>query len=151
MGFVGAIKSFYKRYFDFKGRSSRSEYWWVFLFSMIIGILVMLPLMGPYVASINEMAAGGQPDFSWMFSAAALPYALFVLINLIPNIALIVRRIHDHDKSGWWFPLMYVLMLIPLINIVAIIIALVFFCRRGTVGPNRFGMDPLGGGASAFD
>ena len=151
MGFVGAIKSFYSRYFDFKTRSSRSEYWWVFLYSLVVGLIVALPLMGPYVASINELAAGGQPDFSWALSGIAIPYALFVLINFIPNLALIVRRIHDHDKSGWWFLLFYILMIIPFIGLIAVIVAIVFMCRRGTVGPNRFGMDPLGGSASTFD
>jgi len=47
-----------------------------------------------------------------------------------------VRRLHDLDRSGWWICLAF----IPLIGA---IILIVWFCTRGTVGPNRFGPDPL--------
>lgn len=151
MGFVDAVKSFYRRYTDFKGRSSRSEFWWFYLFAFIAGIILMLPIMGPYMRMVNDIAAGGQPDPSGVFGIMALPYAIFVLVNFIPGIALVVRRLHDLDKSGWWYLLLVVLYFIPLVNLIAVIVFIVFMCRRGTVGPNRFGPDPLGGGHEAFD
>ncbi len=51
-------------------------------------------------------------------------------------LAVQVRRLHDIDKSGWnilWF-------IIPLVGF---ILTIVWYCRRGTVGDNRFGPDPL--------
>jgi len=51
-------------------------------------------------------------------------------------LAVQVRRLHDIDKSGWnilWF-------IIPLVGLV---LTILWFCRRGTVGDNRFGPDPL--------
>ena len=151
MGFVDAIKSFYGRYFDFKGRSSRSEFWWYALFSTIVGIVLMLPWMGGYMSMVSSMSAGGTPDMAGVFGLTSIPYFLFMLANIIPGIALNVRRFHDHDRSGWWFLLMYILMIIPLIGLIVVIVYIVFMCRRGTVGPNRFGMDPLGGNAGTFD
>ena len=47
-----------------------------------------------------------------------------------------VRRLHDLDKSGWF-------LLLGLIPIIGVIILLVWFVQRGTVGGNRFGPDPL--------
>lgn len=62
--------------------------------------------------------------------------ALFSLAVLLPNIAVGVRRLHDLDKSGWW----YLLILIPLVGALVLIY---FFVQKGTDGPNRFGADPL--------
>jgi uncharacterized membrane protein YhaH (DUF805 family) len=65
------------------------------------------------------------------------PFAtLFYLATIIPDLAVMVRRIHDTDFSGWWL----LLMLIPLIGIVVLI---VWWCLEGSKGYNRFGPDPL--------
>jgi uncharacterized membrane protein YhaH (DUF805 family) len=63
-------------------------------------------------------------------------YTLYLLAVLIPSIALSIRRLHDRDKSGWWFLLAF----IPLIGA---LILLVWFALPGTAGNNRFGPDPL--------
>jgi hypothetical protein len=59
-------------------------------------------------------------------------------IFLLPGIAVGVRRLHDVDRSGWW-------LLLAFIPLVGTIILIVWFCTRGTPGPNRFGPDPLSG------
>jgi len=63
---------------------------------------------------------------------------LFFLASFLPAISVIVRRLHDTDRSGWWY-------WIGLIPLVGAILLLVWFCTRGTSGPNRFGPDPLSG------
>jgi hypothetical protein len=50
--------------------------------------------------------------------------------------AMGVRRLHDTDRSGWWW-------LIGFIPLIGIIVLIVFGCFEGTRGPNRFGPDPL--------
>ncbi|HEX4198452.1 MAG TPA: DUF805 domain-containing protein [Caulobacteraceae bacterium] len=126
MGFVQAITSGFRRYVDFNGRSSRSEYWyWIlfyFLVSVAFGVLEQL-------ASL----AGGGPN--------AISHIISLLDNLVdlafflPTIAVAVRRLHDTDRSGWWYLIAFtVIGLIPLI---------IWFCTRGTIGENRFGPDPL--------
>ena len=57
---------------------------------------------------------------------------------MLPHLAVMVRRLHDTGRSGWW----YWIALIPLIGA---ILLLVWFCSRGTVGSNQYGSDPLGG------
>ena len=63
---------------------------------------------------------------------------LWLLVTLIPNLALHVRRFHDQDKSGWF----YLLNFIPYIGG---FVVLVFMCMDGTAGPNQYGPDPKGG------
>jgi uncharacterized membrane protein YhaH (DUF805 family) len=58
----------------------------------------------------------------------------------MPSLSAMVRRLHDTDRSGWW----YWLALVPLIGI---IILIVWWATEGTRGPNRFGDDPLNPGA----
>ena len=60
---------------------------------------------------------------------------IFLLLLIIPGIAVQVRRFHDQDKSGWF-------VLLGLIPFVGGLIVLVFMCLEGTKGPNRFGPDP---------
>ncbi|MCL4105070.1 UNVERIFIED_CONTAM: hypothetical protein GTU68_018777 [Idotea baltica] len=55
---------------------------------------------------------------------------------LLPGICAAIRRLHDHDKSGWW-------IFITLIPLIGAVLMLYWFATRGTVGPNQFGADPL--------
>jgi uncharacterized membrane protein YhaH (DUF805 family) len=64
---------------------------------------------------------------------------VFDLVELglfLPSLGVIVRRLHDLDKSGWW----YFFVIVPLVGP---IMMLVWLCTRGTNGGNRFGNDPL--------
>jgi uncharacterized membrane protein YhaH (DUF805 family) len=58
-------------------------------------------------------------------------YTIAVLALLCPSVAVMVRRLHDDDMSGWWA----LLALIPIVNLVL----LYFMVIEGTKGPNRFG------------
>jgi len=109
MGFVDAVKSVYGNYANFKGRASRSEFWWFVLFYMI-------------VATVLNMVAAGMGKAGGIIG---IIYLIFVLGTLVPYIAVAVRRVHDSDKVGWW-------ILLPLYNLYLYII-------KGTDGPNRFG------------
>ena len=75
--FFPAIKTGYKRYSDFGGRSTRAEYWW-WMFYMYLGTLALA-------------VSGGL----LMGEFGGLPLAIFWIINLIPFFAVITRRLHD--------------------------------------------------------
>ena len=117
MNFVDSIKLGFSNYVNFTDRACRSEYWYWILF-IVIGLVV---------AEIIDTVIG-KPIF----------YTLFSLAVLIPNIAIGVRRLHDLDRSGWW-------LLLSFIPLVGAIILIVWFCSKGTDGPNRFGQDRLAG------
>lgn len=122
MNFVQAIQSGFRNYVNFTGRAARSELWWWILFQML--------------ALFTAAILAGLIRFPLLYSLVAL--GLF-----LPGIAVIVRRLHDTERSGWW----YFLALIPLVGA---IILIVWFCKQGTTGTNRFGADPLlAGGVDA--
>ncbi len=112
-----------KKYAVFSGRAPRKEYWMFFLFNFIIALVLG--------GSTGILAAVANIDLTFI----AHLYSLGVLC---PGIAVGIRRLHDIDKSGWW----YLLLLIPLIGPIVI---LVFMCQPGSSGNNRFGSDPYAG------
>jgi uncharacterized membrane protein YhaH (DUF805 family) len=81
-----------------------------------------------------------------ILGSMAIPCLLLVLYSLaifIPNLAVIVRRLHDQDKSGWWF-------FISFVPIIGGIWLLILYLTDGTPGPNRFGPDPKGRGTGGI-
>jgi uncharacterized membrane protein YhaH (DUF805 family) len=119
-----------RRYADFQGRSRRKEYWFFYLFT----ILVWLPIYLLY-RIIGAIAWHGGGLFGILLLPVGLALAVVLLGLFIPSLAVQVRRFHDQDKSGWF-------ILLGLIPVVGGIILLVFNCLEGTSGPNRYGPDP---------
>jgi len=118
MNFQDAVKSGFKNWLNFSDRASRSEFWYWFLFSLLLSISAGM------VISIL-----GLPGDDLLEN-------LLLVVLFIPNLSIAVRRLHDIDKSGWW----YLIIFIPLIGF---FIWLYWACVQGTNGPNRFGADPL--------
>ncbi len=131
MSFPDAVKSVLSQYATFSGRARRSEYWFWTLFVVILEIVLMIPL-GLVLASSLDTATMTYG------AGASVAYGIFSLVMLalvLPGLAVTVRRLHDQDKSGFfWF-----MTLIPLAGP---IIMLVFMVSDGTPGPNRFGPSP---------
>jgi uncharacterized membrane protein YhaH (DUF805 family) len=119
MTFSEAISSGFRNYVGFAGRASRSEFWYWMLFSVLVSIAASIIDLG--------LVSGNTTVLSSIWSLAAF----------LPSLAVGVRRLHDTDRSGWWW-------LICFIPLVGIIVLIVFWCLEGTPGPNRFGPDPLG-------
>jgi uncharacterized membrane protein YhaH (DUF805 family) len=128
MTFKQSIASGYSKYVTFSGRASRSEYWFFVLFSVLVAV----------ACATVDIALG--LNFALFYGPF---YALFALVNLLPSISVLVRRLHDTGRSGWWY-------WIALVPIVGFIVLIVWLCTRGTQGENRFGSDPLFGEAEAF-
>ena len=72
--------------------------------------------------------------FAFDFTGIVI-FAVYALDTFIPGLAVIVRRLHDVNKSGWF----YFISLIPLIGGIWLLILL---CTEGTQGPNQYGEDP---------
>lgn len=115
MDFVTAVKTCFGKFATFEGRASRSEFWFFNLF-LVLGYMVL-----GLLDAVTGIAVLG---------------AIFSLVTLIPTIAVAVRRLHDTDRSGWW----YLLVFVPIIGVIVLII---WFASRGTNGDNRFGPDSL--------
>lgn len=125
VGFGAAVALCFHKYAVFHGRARRPEYWWWFLFQVLVSI----------VASILDHALFTTGVFS-VFSA------LTTLILFLPTLAVVVRRLHDIDRPGWW-------ILIWVIPIGGMIFFVIMTCTRGTDGPNRFGLEFAGSSQAA--
>jgi uncharacterized membrane protein YhaH (DUF805 family) len=117
VGFIKAIALFFINYANFSGRASRSEYWWVVLFE----VLAIIPLLPSSLYS-----------YSLYYFSHIISYreVMYILALLIPNISLVVRRLHDIGKSGLW-------CLMGLIPIGGPIFLLIQFLK-GSDGNNRW-------------
>jgi uncharacterized membrane protein YhaH (DUF805 family) len=116
MGIQDAVSTCFSKYVTFQGRATRSEYWWWALFVMV----VYLVIIGVGLAVMSDS------------SLPMIVAMLFMLAVLLPSLAVLIRRLHDTDHSGWWF----FIELVPIIGPLWLLYLLVI---SGTPGPNRFG------------
>jgi uncharacterized membrane protein YhaH (DUF805 family) len=109
---VGAIPDFFRRGGVFSGRSSRSQYWWITLWGVIIGIAITV-ISVPFtvisvVSSLNS--ASGVPDLTDFFMYLGVLLGLTSLIYL-PNLTLTVRRFRDAGVNPWWYGVLFIMQL----------------------------------------
>lgn len=110
-----------KKYAVFGGRARRKEYWYFILFSMLIsiGLMIIDGVTGSFSAEAGMGLLGG----------------IYTLGVLIPSIAVMVRRLHDTNRSGWWFWI----LLIPIIGVIVLI---VFLASDSKPEENQYGLSP---------
>lgn len=142
MTFAQAVRVCLKdKYCNFRGRASRSEFWWFMLCIGLINLaanIVLSPLPPKTAMGLNFLVS---------------------LALLLPNLGVTVRRLHDRNLAGWWllvpiFSLLFWLLgrgapggnadpVSALLSLSMCICYLAILSLPGTAGPNRFGPDPL--------
>ena len=108
------VKMLKEKYADFNGRERRKEFWMFYLVNFVIIVLLI---------SIEQL-----------FHRDGFAAGIFAVGIAVPFYAALVRRLHDTDRSGWWF----FLGAIPIIGIFLIVI----LASDGTPGQNQYGPDP---------
>jgi len=111
-----------KNYANFSGRAQRKEYWYFNLLSLIIaGVLgVVDAAMGNPAVTENGIGPIGM---------------IYILLTMLPAIAVTVRRLHDISRSGWW-------ILIGLIPLIGIIVLIIFAAQDSDPNENEYGLNP---------
>ncbi len=144
MSFFDAVASAFRRYFDFSGRSSRSEFWWFFLFCILLYMLA-------FSLTINEIGELNPTNPEEFLSKALTSwFGIAVILTLIPSISVSVRRFHDINKSGWWYVALQIapsilaqfLFIFSFISFMALFAYLYFMCAEGGE-ENQYGTNPL--------
>jgi uncharacterized membrane protein YhaH (DUF805 family) len=110
-----------KKYAVFEGRARRKEYWFFHLFNFIVALVLVF---------MDVMTGTFNAETGW-----GLLSGLYTLAVFIPAISVLVRRLHDTDRSGWWFWI----AVIPLIGWIWMFVLMVL---DGTSGQNQYGPDP---------
>ena len=126
VSFGEAVTRAFANYCNFEGRASRSEFWWFYLFNIII-IFALSFFQGLFAGAL-----GFDSGMSNLFRALEFGYGLGVFL---PQLGLCVRRLHDIGKSGWY-------LLIGLIPLVGAIVLLVYYCKDSEMYDNQYGPVP---------
>ena len=148
---IDAVKLYFKNYFNFTGRASRSEYWWAYLAFSIVVVII----------AIAEGLAMG-----WYYAGEGVASNLFSLATFIGWLSLNARRLQDRGHTGWWqlalliplLPLAYFIILFTVTenesNLFALglviflwlglfITFIVFLCLPPKEDENKWGRNPL--------
>ncbi|MBN76974.1 MAG: hypothetical protein CMO36_02050 [Verrucomicrobiaceae bacterium] len=114
---IKATKNGFSNYFNFNGRASRSEFWYwiIFVFTLIV-----------ISKSIDTVLTNSEIGYFNIITT---------LIIFIPSLSVTWRRLHDINRSGAWYFILF--------TIIGSVLLLVWTCIKGTSGTNRFGPDPL--------
>jgi uncharacterized membrane protein YhaH (DUF805 family) len=121
MGFQEAVRSAFSKFATFSGRARRAEYWWFTLFCALASVVLSI---------LDATLLGHGGPQSGPFDG------LWSLIAFLPSLSVMVRRLHDVNRSGWWF-------WIVLIPLVGALILLWWMIKPGDAGDNDFGPDPI--------
>ena len=110
---INAYKNFFKGYVDFTGRSTRSEYWWIWLGNMI--------LLVPFYSVYFKVLANPRNEAALMaLGGIAIIYMIFGLALILPMLALTVRRLRD---AGFHWALIFIIF-IPMVGPLALLVLL---------------------------
>ena len=93
---TAAIASVFRKYADFSGRAPRSEYWW---FGLLIWVVTALIGVFPLIPTGTNMY--GDPAHNLEIVPMLLGPIVFIGV-LLPSLAVLVRRLHDANFSGWF-------------------------------------------------
>lgn len=122
LSFGQAVESALKqKYATFTGRARRSEYWFFVLFQVIVCVVAAI------LDSVLGLTIG---DLSY-----GVLYCLSALALLLPSLAVVIRRLHDIGRSGWW-------ILIALVPFIGGLVLLVFACLDSQPQANKYGPSP---------
>lgn len=116
IGFGAAIRRFFKKYADFTGRASRGEYWWWTLAYAIV--VIVLNIISRALGGGSMNADGSMASPTGGSVAISVIEGLFFLAIIVPTLAVTWRRLHDTNRSGaWWF-----LIFIPIVGGIIVLI-----------------------------
>ena len=94
---INAYKNFFKNYAEFTGRSTRPDYWWVWLGNLILSIpFWIIYFYTVFLSTVMDSVSDSASEATFMiFGLVAIIYAIFYLAILVPTLALSVRRLRD--------------------------------------------------------
>lgn len=131
--FGEAIKQALRNRFVYRGRASRSAYWWFALLQLIVSVAQLFIVLAFGVAAApaqtHTHVVTGAGHF--IFLVVLIVFFAWLWFVGLPQLALLVRRLHDTGKSGWW-------ILIGFVPVVGPVILLIFTLLEGTPGLNRY-------------
>ena len=120
-----------RRYARFHGRATRREFWLfhLFFYGLLIGWAIGLPLVSTWFVDPDS------EESLVVVGLAGIGFMIVIVAMFIPSLTVSIRRIHDHDKPGWFF-------LFSFVPLVGWLFWLMLMLTPGTQGGNSYGDDP---------
>ena len=150
---IEAVTSVFRNFANFNGRAQRSEFWWFVLFSFISQfILNFFPVLGPIYAlalllpslAVTARRLHDTNRTAWWMLLYLIPVLGFIVLLIIALALLGTNAFDPWEASDVEWGVIGILFLVwLLVSIASWIVLLVFQILPGTVGPNRYGPDPL--------
>jgi len=143
--FIEAIKRGFANCFDFQSRATRSELWYYYLFAelLTLGAIMIDGLLGLSVRSFSILIDSQTIEFN---IGPILIISFF--LTVIPLTALRIRRLHDTNRSGYWYLAFIVVYIISffydrlsLIVFLGYINLVIFWCIKSDNGQNKYGAE----------
>lgn len=134
MSFTESVRTCFGKFATFDGRATRSEFWWFYLFVVLVSAVGYVPIL--LLTILGSAGSDGTVNSVLAFLTVILGILWFVIVIAlyIPFLAAGSRRLHDRGQSGW----LQLLLLVPCGGIVL----LVFWVMEGTPGDNAYGPKP---------
>ena len=131
VGELTFVECYTKHYADFSGRARRREYWGTVLFNILSYLLLVLissllfGVLGAVQGSLNQT----------LMVLQSMVLFLLLVCSVLPSLAVAVRRLHDTGRSGWY----YLLIVIPFIGP---LLFLFWMCSDSQSEENEYGPNP---------
>jgi uncharacterized membrane protein YhaH (DUF805 family) len=119
MDFMTSLSTCLRKYATFSGRASRAEFWYFTLAVWLLSIVGMV---------LDQALFGGGSSENSIMPLTSV----FQLVTFLPVLSVSVRRLHDVNRSGWWY-------LIALTG-VGFLLLLYWFAKKGTEGENGYSL-----------
>ena len=139
---IKAYIDFWKRAFDFRGRSTRPDYWWAYLVNVIIiyysyCFFVFLFLFFSNVDLSDPALLNNPTELQKIIITYAWPLMLFSLIELIPQLSLQIRRLRDAGFHPAWVLLSYIglVPILAIFSLIGSIVLLIMSCQPTKPAP----------------
>ncbi len=148
--FNQAVRSVFHQYTTFKGRARRSEFWWFVLFEFIVCFIA---------SSLDAVIINFiYKKFGFLYKGSVGILTLIVFLGLLlPGLAVLWRRLHDTGRSGWYYLMIFVPVILStvlsffstvgsiffgVLGLVCGVILLAFCCLDSQPGENKYGSSP---------
>ena len=124
-----------KNYTHFKGRANRTEFWYFMLYWSIFYVFVIVidRAFGGNFINFNTLPLSEYIPLAKLFDEVGMLTLIYRPLTVLPSLAVISRRLHDINKSGWWC----LTCVTPLI-----IILIIFLCKKSDDSENKYGIKP---------
>ena len=126
-----------KNYTNFTGRARRKEYWMFLLFHYLIMVILF------FIIGFTSEEFSDIKEINMISIICVFLLVIYILGTILPLLAITARRLHDTDKSAWW----YLICIIPYIGR---FIILIFTCMDSYGGTNKWGVNPKKDGSDVL-